>query len=305
MNRSRLLVVGDVAWDIFIRPEQPLVHGSDVLGTVDVMPGGAAANVAVWSKRLGADARLVAKVGTDMLGELMRAHLRTEQVDAGAISVPGGVTTRVGILVSPDGEHSFVVDHTKLLLFDEGDVPLSLLDEVDALFFNAYDIFLARSSSFLTPVLAEARRRHVPVAFDPSSFTLIEAYGAARLLAEIGHVDVLIANEDEIRALGGEEGASALTPHASLVVVKRGRHGSAAYGQGHWTREPATPVNAIDTTGAGDAFAAAFLVEWLESGDIDAALKAGNRLGAFVASHLGSQPPWPPPSPPSAGPAPS
>ena len=51
----RLLVVGDIAWDIFIRPEGDLVRGSDVLGTVDVMPGGAAANVAVWARRLGAD----------------------------------------------------------------------------------------------------------------------------------------------------------------------------------------------------------------------------------------------------------
>ncbi|MEW5984174.1 MAG: PfkB family carbohydrate kinase [Acidobacteriota bacterium] len=295
MSRTRLLVVGDVAWDIFIRPQRPLVSGSDVLGTVDMMPGGAAANVAVWARRLGADARLVGKVGDDPLGELMCAHLRAEAAAGDLICVAGGLTTRVGILVSADGEHSFVIDHTKILLFEEGDVPTSLLDGVDAVFFNGYDIYLAGSAAFLTPVLGEARRRHIPVAFDPSSFTLIEAYGAERLLGDVCPLDVLIANEDETRALAGGSGASALTAHASLVVVKRGRDGAAAYGNGVWTREPSTPLAAVDTTGAGDAFDAAFLVEWLESGDVDAALKAGNRLGAYVASHLGAQPAMAPP----------
>lgn len=305
MNRSRLLVVGDVAWDIFIRPEQPLVHGSDVLGTVDIMPGGAAANVAVWARRLGAEAALVAKIGDDTLGELMRSHLRAEGVSGHLLTVPGGFTTRVGILVSADGEHSFVIDHTKVLLFGDDDVPPSLLDGADAVFFNGYDIFLARSASFLAPLLAEARGRKIPVVFDPSSFTLIERYGAARLIEEVGQVDVLVANEDEMRALGGESYVDALADSATLVVVKRGRVGAAAYAHGLWTREPAAPITAVDTTGAGDAFDAAFLVEWLDSGDVDAALKAGNRLGAYVAARLGGQPPPPAtfgtcPTPPSS-----
>ena len=114
----RLLVIGDIAWDIFIRPEGDLVRGSDVLGTVDVMPGGAAANVAVWARRLGAQVTLVGKIGDDTLGTLMHTHLRGEGVGDHLITVPGGLSTRVGILVSADGEHSFVIDHTKVLRFE-------------------------------------------------------------------------------------------------------------------------------------------------------------------------------------------
>jgi sugar/nucleoside kinase (ribokinase family) len=55
----------------------------------------------------------------------------------------------------------------------------------------------------------------------------------------------------------------------------------------------AEPVRVVDTTGAGDAFDAAFLVEWLRTRDVEAALHAGNRLGAWVARHLGAQPPPP------------
>lgn len=287
----RLLVIGDIAWDIFIRPERDLVRGSDVFGTVDVMPGGAAANVAVWARRLGADVALRGKVGSDTLGTVMLAHLESEKVAGQVQTVPGGLTTRVGILVAADGEHSFVIDHTKVLRFDDGDAPVSLLDGADAVFFNGYDIFLARAASFLTPLLTEGRRRGIPIVFDPSSFALIRQYGAARLLADLGALDVLIANEDEARALAPDEGLDALLGVAALVIVKQGAGGAAALDANGWRREPALPISAVDSTGAGDAFDAAFLVEWFSTGDLSAALRAGNRLGAHVASHLGAQPP--------------
>lgn len=287
----RLLVVGDIAWDIFIRPEGDLVRGSDVFGTVDVMPGGAAANVAVWARRLGATVTLVGKVGDDTLGTLMLAHLRTEGVGQHVITVPGAPSTRVAILVSADGEHSFVVDHTKVLRFDDGDAPPSLLDSADAVFFNGYDIFLAGSTSFLEPLLAEARARRLPVVFDPSSFTLIQAYGPERLLRGVGPLDVLIANAEEADGLRDDRPLAELVPRATLLVVKRGADGASAHSAGGATHAGAAPVSVVDTTGAGDAFDAAFLVEWLRTQDVDTALHAGNRLGAHVARHLGAQPP--------------
>ncbi|MCX6553267.1 MAG: carbohydrate kinase family protein [Acidobacteria bacterium] len=264
----RLLVIGDVAWDIFIRPERDLVRGSDVLGTVDVMPGGAAANVAVWAHRLGADVTLVCKLGDDTLGSLMLTHLRAEGVGRHAITVPGGLTTRVGILVGPDGEHSFVIDHTKVLLFDESDVPAALVDGVDAVFFNGYDIFLRQSTAYLDPVLREARRRGVTTVFDPSSFTLIERYGARRLLDGVGRLDLLIANDAEAAVLSGSAPLASLAGRAGLVVVKQGAAGASAHAADDaWCAAP-VPITAVDTTGAG-----------------------GNRLGAHVAGRLGAQPP--------------
>jgi ribokinase len=296
----RMLVIGDIAWDIFIRPERDLVRGSDVFGTVDVMPGGAAANLAVWARRLGCSPVLRGKVGDDTLGQVMVAHLTAEGVASSVESVTGGLTTRVGILVSSDGEHSFVIDHTKVLRFGDGDVPLALLDGMSAVFFNAYDIFLCRSASFVTPVLDEARRRGLPVVFDPSSFALIRQYGAERLLRDVGPLDVLIANEDEAKALSPEDGMHGLMRSTKLLVVKQGARGAAALGHTGWTKSPAVPIRVVDTTGAGDAFDAAFLVEFLASGDVDAALRAGNQLGAHVAQHLGGQPPLPAPAVPQA-----
>ena len=289
----RLLVIGDIAWDIFIRPEGDLVRGSDVLGTVDVMPGGAAANVAVWARRLGAQVTLVGKIGDDTLGTLMHTHLRGEGVGDHLITVPGGLSTRVGILVSADGEHSFVIDHTKVLRFQDGDAPPRLLDGADAVFFNGYDIFLAQSTSFLAPLLDQARARGVPILFDPSSFALIQAFGRDRLMAGVGPLDLLLANDAEADVLRGDGPPGALDAYARLAVVKEGSRGASAYGPGASWHAPARPVAVVDTTGAGDAFDAAFMVQWLTTGDVEAALRAGNRLGAHVAAHLGAQPPAP------------
>jgi sugar/nucleoside kinase (ribokinase family) len=285
-----LLVIGDVAWDVLVRPRTDLVWGSDVFGTVELMPGGSAANVAVWARRLGAAVRLAGKVGGDTLGELMSRHLEAEGVAGGLIAVQGAATTRIGALVGHRGEHAFVIDHTRLLPFGPADVPASLVDGVDAVFLNGYGVFTSGSPAFAAPALAEARRRGVPIAFDPSSFALIAGYGPARLLDELGRIDILLANEEEARALSDTGPVAGLQARAALVVVKRGADGSSVFGSLGEHSAAAVPVDAVDTTGAGDAFDAAFLVELLRTGDLEAALRAGNRLGAHVAASLGAQP---------------
>ncbi len=286
----RLLVIGDIAWDILVRPERELVWGSDVFGRVELMPGGAAANVAVWARRLGAEVTLVGKVGDDTLGELMLRHLRAEGLSTEISVVPGKPTMRIGIVIDPRGEHGFVTDHSNPMSFSPSDLPPALLDHADCVFFNGYGIFTSRTSEFLRPLLGEARRRGIPTAFDPSSFTLISGYGPERLLAELGTLELLLANAEEARALCPDSDPSALSSAARLVVVKQGADGASAFtAADRWTAAPA-PAVVIDTTGAGDAFDAAYLVEYLSSGDVDAALEAGNGLGAYVASHIGAQP---------------
>lgn len=289
MPAPRLLVVGDIAWDILLRPEREPIWGSDVFGTVELLPGGSAANVAVWARRLGATVTLAGKLGDDALGELMTRHLTTEGVTTRVTTVPGGATTRVGIYVRTDGEHGFITDHTQALTFEETDVPIGLLDRADAVFVCGYAIYMSESAGFLSGLLAEARRRAITVAFDPSSFALIRRYGPSRLLAELGRLDVLMANEDEARALAGGGPIETLLGCARLVVVKKGAEGASAFDGARSVQAPATAVSVVDTTGAGDAFDAAFLVEYVARRDLEAALTDANRLGAHVAGRLGAQ----------------
>jgi ribokinase len=290
MSAPRLLVIGDIAWDVLLRPAGDLVWGADVYGHVDLFPGGSAANVAVWARRLGAEVSLVGQVGDDRLGRLMRAHLEAEGVGGSVRTVPGGETMRIGVVIRPDAEHAFVTDHSRPLRLSPADLPLSLLDGVDAVFLNGYSVFMAGSATFATALLGEARRRRIAVAFDPSSFSLIRAYGAGRLLEEMGPLDILLANEDEARALVPSTGdLEELLARAALAVVKRGGDGALALQASGALPAAAEPITVADTTGAGDAFDAAFLVDFLARGDLASALAAANRLGARVASQLGAQ----------------
>jgi sugar/nucleoside kinase (ribokinase family) len=285
----RLLVVGDVAWDVLVRPAGELVWGADVFGHIDLLPGGSAANVAVWARRLGAEVTLVGLIGDDRFGDLMRAHLEQEGVAGHVRTVPGGETMRIGVVVRPDAEHAFVTDHSHPLRLSAGDLPLALLDRADAVFVNGYAVFMSGSGSFASPLLAEARRRGLPVAFDPSSFSLVRRYGAARLLDEMGPLDILLANAEEAAALVPGRPESDLLARAGIVVIKQGDRGATILGQGDPLTVAAEPIAVVDTTGAGDAFDAAFLVEHLSGSDLARALAAGNRLGARVASRLGAQ----------------
>jgi sugar/nucleoside kinase (ribokinase family) len=285
----RLLVIGDIAWDVLMRPSGDLVWGADVFGHVDLLPGGSAANVAVWARRLGADVTLVGLIGEDRYGDLMRAHLDREGVADFVRVVAGGETMRIGVVVRPDAEHAFVTDHSHPLRLSEDDLPASLLDRADAVFLNGYAVFMAGSASFASTLLAEARRRGVLVTFDPSSFSLIRTYGASRLLDEIGHLDILLANRHEAGALVPGRPEADLLSYASLAVVKRGADGATALGGDATLSVAAEPITVVDTTGAGDAFDAAFLVEFLAHRDLARALTAANRLGGHVASRLGAQ----------------
>ncbi len=289
MSAPRLLVIGDVAWDVLLRPAGELVWGADVYGHVDLFPGGSAANVAVWAKRLGASVALVGQVGEDRLGSLMQAHLASEGVGSHVRTVAGGETMRIGVVIRPDAEHAFVTDHSHPVRLSAADLPLGLLDGVDAVFLNGYAVFMAGSARFAGPLLAEARRRGILVSFDPSSFSLIRGYGASRLLDEIGPLGLLLANEDEARALVDGGDLRELLERTAVAVVKRGGSGAIALDARGDLAATAEPITVADTTGAGDAFDAAFLVDYLTHHDLASALAAANRLGGRVASQLGAQ----------------
>ena len=290
VDQVTLVVVGDIAWDILIRPEDEFVWGTDVYGAVRLSPGGSAANVAVWARRLGARVTLAGKIGDDALGVLMRANLDREGVSDGVQVVRGGATTRVAALVSPHGERAFVTDKESVLGFAPGDLDPALLNGADLVFVSGYAVFSSASAAFLSPFLDEARRRGVRIAFDPSSFDLVASYGPTRLLREVGHVDFLMVNEAEAVTLHPDAPA-ALLDTTGTVVVKRGANGASVTRRNLSRSAVAPRIEVVDTTGAGDAFDAAFLVEYVRRGDADAALAAGNRIGAFVARHLGAQPP--------------
>ena len=281
---ARIVVVGDLVLDVVLAPDRPLVTGTDVPGRVSLVQGGSAANTARWLGRLGARAGLVCAVGRDGTGRALIDALRADGVTVRAVRVAGARTGRIGVFVAPDGERSFVQDRGAALLLRPADLRAAWFAGADHVHVPAY--------SLLGEPLGQAGRRAVELAraggalvsADLSSIAPLLTGGRDGARALIGGVapDLLFATALEAAALLGGRSADGLLDLAPVAVVKRGGQGVTVLARGASGERPlrfdvATRSFApADTTGAGDAFTAGFLVGWF------AARAAGHAAAASL-----------------------
>ena len=110
-----MLVLGDLVLDVVLAPEQPIEAGTDVPGTVGIRQGGSGANTARWLARLGVETQLVCAVGRDGAGRSLVIQVGNDGVSVRAARVAGQRTGRIGVIVAPNGERSFVADRRAAL----------------------------------------------------------------------------------------------------------------------------------------------------------------------------------------------
>lgn len=291
---GRILVVGDVMTDVIVVPEGPIVKGSDRRATVRSHPGGSGANQAVWLGAMAADVVFAARVGQAdlaMYAGYFRG-LNVVPVLAGDAELPSGVLVTI---VDGDGERSFLTDRGANLNLGVADLPASLLDDVSMVMVSGYSFFAPGPRAAVRALLAQAQARGIALAVDPASVGFLAETGAAEFLAWTGGADWLFANADEAELLTGltdyRQQIVALGAHYRNVVVKRGGLGAALGGQAGVRHQlPAPEVTVVDSTGAGDAFAAGFLAALLDGQDEAAAMAAGIAAGARAVQTIGGQP---------------
>jgi sugar/nucleoside kinase (ribokinase family) len=292
-TQGRLVVVGDLMVDVVARPSGPLRTGSDTAAEVWLTGGGSAANTAAWVASRLRPVALVAAVGDDGLGvsarhDLAALGVRTE----GVVSVAGARTGTCVVLVDPTGERTMLPDRGANDDLDVGAVLDAMRGEaVGWLHLSGYTVLHDGSRVAGVAALAAARERGIPTSVDPSSAGPILDLGAEVLADLLRPVDVLFANEEEVAALGGEAAALSI---ASAVVVKRGAAGATWIDGTRRIDVAAVPVDVVDTTGAGDAFAAGFLTSW-DGVDVETALAGGAAVAAEAVSRPGARPDPPPP----------
>lgn len=292
----RIVVVGDLVLDVVLAPDRPLAVGSDVPGRVSLTPGGSAANTARWLGRLGARASLVCAVGRDATGRGLLDALRSDGVKPRAVRVPGARTGRIGVLVTTDGERSFVQDRGAALQLTSADLRPAWFDRADLVHVPTY--------SLLGEPLGQAGRRAVQlgraagamIGADLSSIRPLLAGGrpaAQALMADVAP-DVLFATASEAAAFLGTKRSEGLLAFTRTAVIKRGGQGATILTRGPEGERPlrfevaTRPVAATDTTGAGDAFTAGFLVGWFaaraaghaNAASLQRAALAGHRAAA-------------------------
>lgn len=298
-----LLVIGDVVTDVVAlgvpRPGAGAREGAgtDTAADIALRPGGSGANTAAWAAHLGADARLLTRLGRDV-GAWHTAELRRAGVRPHVRVDPDHPTAVVIAMVDPTGERSMLTNRGASARLCAADWDDALLDGVRHLHLSGYTLFAPPGLELARVALAAAARRGVPVSVDPASTAFLREFGPERFLAETAGADFVIPNLDEALLLGGlgpaadpESAAERLSGRYGTAVVKLGARGALlAQGGRVVARVPAERTEVIDSTGAGDAFAAGFLTALLTGGNAVEAVVAGCRAGAEAVGQVGGRP---------------
>jgi sugar/nucleoside kinase (ribokinase family) len=270
----RICTLGDLLLDVIVRAPEPLAVGADTSVETLVASGGQAANVASWVAELGEPARFIGKQGDDAAGALVGSLLARRGVELAGPRAEG----KTGVVVSLVG-----ADGDRTMATDRGIAPELRAEELDAAWFEGCRWLHLSGYSLLADPIADAalaaarvaRDEGARVSVDLSSWSAIRARGPDRFRASLDELgpDVVFANEPEWELVGGAYGLG------ETAVVKRGSRGVVVLGSDGSQEHAPGRAEVVDTTGAGDALAAGFIVGGIELG-LETAARCVAQLGA-------------------------
>ena len=254
-----------------------------------VTPGGSVANSCRAMARLGMPTGFIGKVGYDNMGARYALSLTSVGVENRLITsetLPSGVCCA---FISEGGERTFADHMAASLDLRAEDLSAERMQGYDYLFLEGY---LVQNHALIERAAVLAKELGMKVVMDMASYNIILAdLDFSRYLVE-HYVDVVFANEEEARALTGKEPEEALHELARMVetaVVKVGAKGSLVQQGSEVWRVPATPVaQVVDTTSAGDHFAAGFLYGMLQGKAMDRCAEMGAKLSAYAIQVMGT-----------------
>ena len=267
--------IGDLVEDIAVRLAGPVNVASDTQAHIHRRRGGSAANAAVAVARLGVEARFIGQVGDDAIGTALLATMAADGVDL-AVRRHGRTGTIV-VLVDQFGERTMLTDRGACGDLDAPD-PV-WLDGLRVLHVPAYSLVGGALASTTVTLIAWCRQREIIVSIDASSAALIDGVGAAEMCAMLAALqpDAFLCNELETATLGGSEAVRSIATR--VTVVKQGAGPSLVLTPDGTTVAVDVPQldGVLDTTGAGDAFAAGFLTALADGAPPVVAASAGHR----------------------------
>lgn len=288
---SRIVVLGDVMVDVVVRLSGPLAQASDAPAEIRFRGGGSAANTAAWLAAAGAEVTLVGRVGDDERGRAAVDELRALGVDTSVALDADRPTGTCLVLIDPDGERTMAPDAGANDGLAAGDAPDDLLAEAAHLHVAGYALLREGSRAAARAAIERASRAGIGVSVDPSSSALLDA-GFLELAEGAG---LLLPNASEAHALTGqsdpEAAGRALAKRFGEVVVTLGPGGALWTDGEEVLRAAAVEVGrVVDSTGAGDAFAAGFLGARVSGSSTAEALAGGCRLAARAVKAAGARP---------------
>jgi sugar/nucleoside kinase (ribokinase family) len=292
-----VVVVGDVGLDVLVRPQAGVVRGGDTPSDVRIVPGGAGGNTAAWLASAGVPVVLVSRVGDDDAGAAARRRLESDGVVCRFATDPVLPTCTVVVLLEDD-ERTMLPDRGANAALSADDLDLAgtaaalataggAAAGVPHLHLSGFVLLDPRSRPAGVAALESARSLGWTTSVDPQAANHVDRVGADEFLGWAEGVDLLLPNEIEAQALGGDE---AMLGVAEAAAVSMGAGGARWATRAHTWRVPAPEVVEGDRTGCGDAFDAGVLAAWLSGAGPEEALTRGVELGSRAAGRTGARP---------------
>lgn len=290
---SRILCIGDAALDVIVKMQTEIHVGSDTTSQISMHGGGAAANTATWLAQLGHSVFFSCRLGDDAAGHAISSEFDLWKIEHQKTFLENEKTGVVVVLVDDKGDRTMFPDSGANSGISERDLPE--LRGFDAAYLSGYSLFNPLSTNGVLRMVNEIKDVGIPLIFDPASVGTMMAFNRKRVIETLTHMDITIMNEDEARYIADcdslDKALDFITEIVSGAVIKTGSSGAIARIRGSNTViSHADAVNAIDTTGAGDAFAAGFIPMWLESKDLLASMNAGNEVARQCVAIIGARP---------------
>ncbi len=311
-----ILAIGDAVVDVIATAEdrfleeEGLVKGSmqvldagqatrlyALMGPAQETSGGSAANSVAGVAAMGGRAGFVGQVGKDQLGEVFAHDIRAQGVDFHTPPLDSDVPTgRCLILVTPDAQRTMNTFPGAAHCLAEDRLDEAQIRSARILYLEAYLWRAEQPRAAMRRALSIAHAAGRKVAFTLSDIALIDRFRQDFLdLIESGGIDLLICNEAEICRLaavpGHREAIARFQDRVPVILVTRSEKGAVAVEHRRLAEIEAVPVaKVVDTTGAGDLFAAGFLLSQARGRPIEDSLRVGSLAAAEIISHFGARP---------------
>jgi sugar/nucleoside kinase (ribokinase family) len=266
--------------------ERTLAMGS---GTATIVAGGSACNTIVGVGKLGGQARFVGKCGTDQWGRQYENNLGKQNVDPALLrsDLPTG---RVLSIITPDAQRTMFTYLGASAETRPEEITASRFADAAVVHIEGYLLF---NPDLIQAALIAAKKAGALISLDLASFTVVEQSLVLLKKLVADYVDIVIANEDEARAFSGQSdeklALSALSEKANIAVLKVGSRGSRISHAGEIIHiQSIGDGTALDTTGAGDLWAAGFLFSLVKGQPLEKCGRLGSACGYEVCQVIGA-----------------
>ena len=273
---KKVVVIGDVIEDIIVISNQDRKANTDNPSSIQTTPGGSGANFAVWLASLSVETELIARIASKDK-EKLESYFKSVHVKPNLQLDQNLETGKIVVLVEGN-QRTFFTDRAANKNLETPELP-----NCDLLYVSGYSV-LSLGKEPTQKLINQAKQAGCLVAVDPGSTSFIEGFGVDNFLAAIGGADIIFPNKEEYELLSKDRKLTELFPE---ILVTKGEQGAELVGI---ASVEAKSVEAIDPTGAGDAFAAKYIAERLSGSSPIEALEYANDFAALAVTRPGGQP---------------